>query len=204
MSYKAVLFDMDGTLLDTLEDLRDSTNHVLRQMGYPERSLEEMRRFVGNGAEKQIRRAVPEGTSEEKIMETLAAYRAYYQDHCQIKTRVYDGLLDMLSELKAKGIKLAVVSNKPDSTVQKLSREYFGDRMDFAVGPSDGVRCKPYPDMAETALKALGISPRLCDDAALCIGQSEAGGGDVGRGSHCHQSALRIYPAFHAHTGEYL
>ena len=143
MSYKAVLFDMDGTLLDTLEDLRDSTNHVLRQMGYPERSLEEMRRFVGNGAEKQIRRAVPEGTSEEKIMETLAAYRAYYQDHCQIKTRVYDGLLDMLSELKAKGIKLAVVSNKPDSAVQKLSREYFGDRMDFAVGPSDGVRCKP-------------------------------------------------------------
>ena len=123
MSYKAVLFDMDGTLLDTLEDLRDSTNHVLRQMGYPERSLEEMRRFVGNGAEKQIRRAVPEGMSEEKIMEVLTAYRAYYQDHCQIKTRVYDGLLDMLSELKAKGIKLAVVSNKPDSAVQKLSRD---------------------------------------------------------------------------------
>ena len=133
MSYKAVLFDMDGTLLDTLEDLRDSTNHVLRQMGYPERSLEEMRRFVGNGAEKQIRRAVPEGTSEEKIMEVLTAYRAYYQDHCQIKTRVYDGLLDMLSELKAKGIKLAVVSNKPDSAVQKLSREYFGDRALQAV-----------------------------------------------------------------------
>ena len=169
MSYKAVLFDMDGTLLDTLEDLRDSTNHVLRQMGYPERSLEEMRRFVGNGAEKQIRRAVPEGTSEEKIMEVLTAYRAYYQDHCQIKTRVYDGLLDMLSELKAKGIKLAVVSNKPDSAVQKLSREYFGDRMDFAVGPSDGVRCKPYPDMAETALKALGIAKK----DAVFVGDSE-------------------------------
>ena len=159
----------DGTLLNTLEDLRDSTNHVLRQMGYPERSLEEMRRFVGNGAEKQIRRAVPEGTNEEKIMETLAAYRAYYQDHCQIKTRVYDGLLDMLSELKAKGIKLAVVSNKPDSAVQKLSREYFGDRMDFAVGPSDGVRCKPYPDMAETALKALGIAKKN----AVFVGDSE-------------------------------
>ena len=169
MSYKAVLFDMDGTLLDTLEDLRDSTNHVLRQMGYPERSLEEMRRFVGNGAEKQIRRAVPEGTNEEKIMEVLTAYRAYYQDHCQIKTRVYDGLLDMLSELKAKGIKLAVVSNKPDSAVQKLSREYFGDRMDFAVGPSDGVRCKPYPDMAETALKALGIAKK----DAVFVGDSE-------------------------------
>ena len=112
------------------------------------------------GRKKQIRRAVPEGTNEEKIMEVLTAYRAYYQDHCQIKTRVYDGLLNMLSELKAKGIKLAVVSNKPDSAVQKLSREYFGDRMDFAVGPSDGVRCKPYPDMAETALKALGIAKK--------------------------------------------
>ena len=113
--------------------------------------------------------AVPEGTSEEKIMEVLTAYRAYYQDHCQIKTRVYDGLLNMLSELKAKGIKLAVVSNKPDSAVQKLSREYFGDRMDFAVGPSDGVRCKPYPDMAETALKALGIAKKN----AVFVGDSE-------------------------------
>ena len=146
MSYKAVLFDMDGTLLDTLEDLRDSTNHVLRQMGYPERSLEEMRRFVGNGAEKQIRRAVPEGTSEEKIMEGLTAYRAYYQDHCQIKTRVYDGLLDMLSELKEKGVKMAVVSNKPDSAVQKLSREYFGDRLDWKKKLLDFEGCALPPD----------------------------------------------------------
>ena len=109
MSYKAVLFDMDGTLLDTLEDLCDSTNHALAQMGYPLRGIEEIRRFIGNGAEKQIRRAVPEGTSEGKIMETLAAFRAYYQDHCQIKTKVYDGLLDVLSELKEKGVKMAVV-----------------------------------------------------------------------------------------------
>ena len=169
MSYKAVLFDMDGTLLDTLEDLRDSTNHVLRQMGYPERSLEEMRRFVGNGAEKQIRRAVPEGTGEEKIMEALTAYRAYYQDHCQIKTRVYDGLLDMLSELKEKGVKMAVVSNKPDAAVKKLSREYFGNRLDYAVGASDGVRCKPYPDMTEEALKALGATKK----DAVFVGDSE-------------------------------
>lgn len=169
MSYKAVLFDMDGTLLDTLEDLCDSTNHALAQMGYPLRGIEEIRRFIGNGAEKQIRRAVPEGTSEGKIMETLAAFRAYYQDHCQIKTKVYDGLLDVLSELKEKGVKMAVVSNKPDAAVKKLSREYFGDRLDYAIGPSDGVRCKPYPDMAETALKALGIAKK---DAAF-VGDSE-------------------------------
>ena len=169
MSYKAVLFDMDGTLLDTLEDLCDSTNHALRQMGYPPRGLEEIRRFIGNGAEKQIRRAVPEGTSEEKIMETLAAFRAYYQDHCQIKTKVYDGLLDMLSELKEKGVKMAVVSNKPDAAVKKLNREYFGDRLDYAIGPSDGVRCKPYPDMAEEALKALGVEKK----DAVFVGDSE-------------------------------
>lgn len=169
MSYKAVLFDMDGTLLDTLEDLCDSTNHALAQMGYPLRGIEEIRRFIGNGAEKQIRRAVPEGTSEEKIMETLAAYRAYYQDHCQIKTKVYDGLLDVLSELKEKGVKMAVVSNKPDAAVKKLSREYFGDRLDYAIGPSDGVRCKPYPDMAEEALKALGVEKK----DAVFVGDSE-------------------------------
>lgn len=169
MSYKAVLFDMDGTLLDTLEDLCDSTNHALRQMGYPPRGIEEIRRFIGNGAEKQIRRAVPEGTSEEKIMETLAAFRAYYQDHCQIKTKVYDGLLDMLSELKEKGVKMAVVSNKPDAAVKKLSREYFGDRLDYAIGPSDGVRCKPYPDMVEEALKALGVAKKN----AVFVGDSE-------------------------------
>ena len=169
MSYKAVLFDMDGTLLDTLEDLCDSTNHALEQMGYPLRGIEEIRRFIGNGAEKQIRRAVPEGTSEGKIMETLAAFRAYYQDHCQIKTKVYDGLLDVLSELKEKGVKMAVVSNKPDAAVKKLSREYFGDRLDYAIGPSDGVRCKPYPDMAEEALKALGVEKK----DAVFVGDSE-------------------------------
>ena len=169
MSYKAVLFDMDGTLLDTLEDLCDSTNHALAQMGYPLRGIEEIRRFIGNGAEKQIRRAVPEGTSEGKIMETLAAFRAYYQDHCQIKTKVYDGLLDVLSELKEKGVKMAVVSSTPDAAVKKLSREYFGDRLDYAIGPSDGVRCKPYPDMAEEALKALGVEKK----DAVFVGDSE-------------------------------
>lgn len=169
MGYKAVLFDMDGTLLDTLEDLCDSTNHALRQMGYPPRGIGEIRRFIGNGAEKQIRRAVPEGTSEEKIMETLAAFRAYYQEHCQIKTKVYDGLLDLLSELKGKGVKMAVVSNKPDAAVNKLNKEYFGDRLDYAIGPSDGVRCKPYPDMAEEALKALGVEKK----DAVFVGDSE-------------------------------
>ena len=169
MAYKTVLFDMDGTLLDTLEDLRDSTNHVLCEMGYPERSLEETRRFVGNGAEKLIRRAAPEGTAEETIQEALCRFRTYYEAHCKVKTKVYDGMLAVLDALRAHGVKIAVVSNKPDEAVKKLSREYFGERMDYAIGPKEGRRCKPYPDMVDAALEAMGMP----HEGAVYIGDSE-------------------------------
>ena len=169
MAYRTVLFDMDGTLLDTLEDLRESTNHVLRELGHPERSLEEVRRFVGNGAEMLIRRAVPEGTSEEEILRALGMFRSYYAAHCKEKTRVYDGMLALLDALRARGIKTAVVSNKPDEAVKKLSEEYFGGRMDYAVGAKDGRRCKPYPDMVDAALEALGETR----EGAVFIGDSE-------------------------------
>ena len=169
MAYRTVLFDMDGTLLDTLEDLRESTNHVLRELGHPERSLEEVRRFVGNGAEMLIRRAVPEGTGEEEILRALGMFRSYYAAHCKEKTRVYDGMLALLDALRARGIKTAVVSNKPDEAVKKLSEEYFGGRMDYAVGAKDGRRCKPYPDMVDAALEALGETR----EGAVYIGDSE-------------------------------
>lgn len=169
MAYRTVLFDMDGTLLDTLEDLRESTNHVLRELGHPERSLEEVRRFVGNGAEMLIRRAVPEGTGEEEILRALGMFRSYYAAHCKEKTRVYDGMLALLDALRARGIKTAVVSNKPDEAVKKLSEEYFGGRMDYAVGAKDGRRCKPYPDMVDAALEALGETR----EGAVFIGDSE-------------------------------
>lgn len=169
MAYKTALFDMDGTLLDTLEDLRESTNHVLRELGHPERSLEEVRRFVGNGAEMLIRRAVPEGTGEEEILRALGMFRSYYAAHCKEKTRVYDGMLALLDALRARGIKTAVVSNKPDEAVKKLSEEYFGGRMDYAVGAKDGRRCKPYPDMVDAALEALGETR----EGAVYIGDSE-------------------------------
>ncbi len=169
MAYRTVLFDMDGTLLDTLEDLRESTNHVLRELGHPERSLEEVRRFVGNGAEMLIRRAVPEGTGEEEILRALGMFRSYYAAHCKEKTRVYDGMLALLDALRARGIKTAVVSNKPDEAVKKLSEEYFGGRMDYAVGAKDGRRCKPYPDVVDAALEALGETR----EGAVYIGDSE-------------------------------
>ena len=160
MAYKTVLFDMDGTLLDTLEDLCDSTNYVLRKLGHPERSLEETRRFVGNGAEN---------TAEGEIRTALGMFRTYYEAHCKVKTKVYDGMLEVLDALRANGVKTAVVSNKPDEAVKKLSEEYFGDRMDYAIGPKEGRRCKPYPDMVDAALKAMGM-PR---EGAVYIGDSE-------------------------------
>ena len=169
MAYKTVLFDMDGTLLDTLEDLCDSTNYVLRKLGHPERSLEETRRFVGNGAEKLIRRAMPVNTAEEEIQTALGMFRTYYEAHCKVKTKVYDGMLEVLDALRANGVKTAVVSNKPDEAVKKLSEEYFGDRMDYAIGPKEGRRCKPYPDMVDAALEAMGM-PR---EGAVYIGDSE-------------------------------
>ncbi len=135
MAYKTVLFDMDGTLLDTLEDLRDSTNYVLRKLGHPERSLEETRRFVGNGAEKLIRRAMPENTAEEEIQTALGMFRTYYEAHCKVKTKVYDGMLEVLDALRAHGVKTAVVSNKPDEAVKKLTdRERHIIRLRFYEG----------------------------------------------------------------------
>lgn len=169
MAYKTALFDMDGTLLDTLEDLRDSTNHVLREMGYPERSLEETRRFVGNGAEKLIRRAVPEGTAEETIQEALCRFRTYYEAHCKVKTKVYDGMLAVLDALRAHGVKIAVVSNKPDEAVRPLVAQHFGSLADTAMGETAQRRRKPAPDMVNDALKALGAEK----SRAVYVGDSE-------------------------------
>ena len=116
-----ILWDLDGTLLDTLEDLWDSVNHVLSQFGYPQRSLEEVRRFVGNGARRLIALAVPEGTDPEPVFE---AFHTYYDAHCRIKTRPYDGILEALDILGRK-YPMAVVSNKPDSAVKTLCADYF-------------------------------------------------------------------------------
>ena len=169
MAYKTVLFDMDGTLLDTLEDLCDSTNYVLRKLGHPERSLEETRRFVGNGAEKLIRRAMPENTAEEEIRTALGMFRTYYEAHCKVKTKVYDGMLEVLDALRAHGVKTAVVSNKPDEAVRPLVAEHFGALADIAMGETAQRRRKPAPDMVNDALAALGADK----SRAVYVGDSE-------------------------------
>lgn len=169
LRYDLIVFDMDGTILDTLEDLTDSMNHVLLQYGYPERSIDEIRSFVGNGLYNLVRLALPEGKSEEHIQEVLSSMKAYYGDHSNIKTRPYDGILDLIRALRDKGYKTAVVSNKIDSGVQDLCEQHYKGLFDVAIGEKDGVARKPAPDMVYAALDELGVSK----DRAVYVGDSE-------------------------------
>lgn len=167
--FDTVLFDLDGTLLDTLEDILGAANYTLREMGYPERTLEEMRRFVGNGAEMQVRRAFGAGADEALIQRALIRYKAYYAAHCREKTRPYDGVPELLAELKRRGYRLAVVSNKPDEAVRPLAAQYFGGLTDAAMGETAARRRKPAPDMVNDALAALGADRTR----AVYVGDSE-------------------------------
>ena len=169
MAYQTILFDMDGTVLDTLEDLWASTNAVLRALGRPERTLAEIRSFVGNGAANQIRCAMPAGSSDEAVADALARYRVYYAAHCREHTRPYPGVVPMLETLAAAGRRLAVVSNKPDGAVHALSEEHFGGLLSVAIGETPERRRKPAPDAVEAALAALGADKA----GAVYVGDSE-------------------------------
>ena len=167
--YDLIVFDMDGTILDTLEDLTDSMNHVLAEYGYATRTIEEIRSFVGNGLYNLVRLAVPEGTSEEQIQKVLASMKIYYGSHNDIKTRPYDGILDLIRRLREAGYQTAVVSNKIDSGVQALCEVYYKDLFDVAIGEKEGIARKPAPDMVYAALNALGVSK----ERAVYVGDSE-------------------------------
>jgi phosphoglycolate phosphatase len=155
---KLVIFDLDGTILDTLEDLADATNYALGSFGFEVRTLDEVRRFVGNGIGKLIERAVPEGTDEKTIEAVLATFKEYYGEHCEDKTAAYDGVMEMIEELRAAGIKTAVVSNKADFAVQKLCEKYFDGMFDDCVGERSGVPRKPAPDSVHGILDKLGVA----------------------------------------------
>lgn len=168
---EAVIFDLDGTLLDTLQDLCNSTNYALRQSGFPERSLDEVRRFVGNGVANLMRRAVPEGTTAERTEACLEKFKEHYEVHKCDLTQPYPGILELLETLEKSGYQTAVVSNKFDPAVKGLCEQYFPGRISVAVGEreAEGVRKKPAPDMVEEALCQLGVR----GEAAVYVGDSE-------------------------------
>ena len=167
--YKLVIFDTDGTLLDTLDDLADSMNYVLAKRGYPQRSRAEVRSFLGGGAEWLVRQSLPQGYSEEELKDFLEEYRPYLKDHSAIKTRPYDGMVDVLRSLKAEGVKTAVVSSKPDESLQNIMPLYFGDMIDVCIGDRAGLRKKPAPDLLLAVMDELGAGA----DETLMVGDSE-------------------------------
>lgn len=169
MRYTTVIFDLDGTLLNTLEDIRDSVNYTLRSFGFPEKSLEEVRMSVGNASAWLIERSLPDGRNTPKFDEILDFYTAYYNEHSAIKTAPYEGVCQMLRKLAAKEYKLAVVSNKPDATVKRLVRKFFGDTISVAIGERKGVRRKPEPDTVKKAMEELFSFTYEC----VYVGDSE-------------------------------
>ncbi|MBP5630127.1 MAG: HAD family hydrolase [Bacteroidaceae bacterium] len=169
MKYKAIIFDLDGTLTDTLEDLFLSVNHALRSCSLPERSLDEVRKFVGNGVRKLIERSVPEGTKSTVLEKCFEAFRAHYVIHCQDHTCLYPGIATLLMTLHARGYRMAVVSNKLQTGVDELARTFFKGVIDVAIGEQQGIPRKPEPDMVEAALRQLGVSK----EEAIYVGDSD-------------------------------
>ncbi|MCR5089878.1 MAG: HAD family hydrolase [Oscillospiraceae bacterium] len=169
MRYRAVLYDMDGTVLDTLDDLADSMNHSLAEFGLPAVSREHVRQSLGNGAAYLLAHSVPQSLSSDKEQEILRFYRSWYDSHCNIRTCPYPGILPLMEALKERGIRQALISNKPDAAVQKLVRAYFPGLLEVAVGESIRVRRKPNPDAVLAAASQLGLDPSDC----VYIGDTE-------------------------------
>ena len=170
MKYDTFIFDLDGTLLDTLGDLAAAVNYSLRTHGMPEHSLDDVRRFVGNGVRLLMERAVPGGAENPKFDDALSTFRAYYLEHSLDTTRPYDGIPEVLSELKHRGKRLAVVSNKFQTATEELCRHFFPDTIEVAIGENEaaGIRKKPAPDTVQEAFRRLGAV-----GSAVYVGDSD-------------------------------
>ena len=158
MAYRGVLWDMDGTVLDTLEDLWAAINVSLRRFSLPEASLDQVRAGLGNGAAHLVSVCAPEALRQQ----VLAFYKPWYDAHCNIKTGPYPGILPLMERLRARGVKQAIISNKPDPAVQELARSYFPGLLETAVGESETVRRKPNPDAVLAAVRQMGLELADC------------------------------------------
>ena len=169
--YSTYIFDLDGTLLDTLTDLAASCNYALRTHGMPEHSIDDVRRFVGNGVRKLMERAIPDGDANPDFEATFATFREHYMVHSLDTTKPYPGIMDALAELKARGCRLAVVSNKMMPATVELCKYFFPETIEVAVGEheAEGIRKKPAPDTVNEALSQLGVDGRH----AVYVGDSD-------------------------------
>ena len=188
-NFETYIFDLDGTLLSTLEDLAASCNYALRTHGMPERTLEEVRLFVGNGVKKLMERAIPEGLQNPKFEDTYQTFRKHYMAHNLDSTKPYEGVMEMLESLIAKGKKIAVVSNKFYDATQALCKHFFGDLVDVAIGEREDIRKKPAPDTVMAALKQLQASR----EGAVYIGDSDV---DIMTARNCEMPCISVLWGF--------
>ena len=187
--FKTYIFDLDGTLLSTLNDLASSTNYALRWAGMPERTIEEVRMFVGNGVKLLMERAIPEGVNNPKFEETYAKFREHYMEHNLDTTRPYDGVPELLHELKRRGKHLAIVSNKFYAATQDLAKHFFPDTIEVAIGERENIRKKPAPDTVLEALRQLNVSK----EDAVYIGDSDV---DIMTAKNCGLPCISVLWGF--------
>lgn len=187
--FKTYIFDLDGTLLSTLNDLAASTNYALRWAGMPERTIEEVRMFVGNGVKLLMERAIPEGVNNPKFEETYAKFREHYMEHNLDTTRPYDGVPELLHELKRRGKHLAIVSNKFYAATQDLAKHFFPDTIEVAIGERENIRKKPAPDTVLEALRQLNVSK----EDAVYIGDSDV---DIMTAKNCGLPCISVLWGF--------
>lgn len=187
--FKTYVFDLDGTLLSTLGDLAASCNYALRTNGMPERTVEEVRMFVGNGVKLLMERAIPDGLQNPLFDKAYADFRQHYMQHNLDTTCPYPGVMDMLRRLKARGKRIAVVSNKFYAATQELCRHFFGDLVEVAIGEREGIRKKPAPDTVVEALRQLGVEK----ERAVYIGDSDV---DVMTARNCGMPCISVLWGF--------
>ena len=187
--YSTYIFDLDGTLLSTLDDLAASTNYALRTFHLPERTIDEVRRFVGNGVRKLIERAVPEGEQHPEFEQILDTFRQHYLVHSLDATCPYEGIVEVLSALRKRGKRVAVVSNKFYAATAELCRHFFGDTVEVAIGEREGIRKKPAPDTVMEALRQLGVGK----EGAVYVGDSEV---DLETARNCSLPCISVLWGF--------